>query len=66
MSDLLWISWGVGIFSSLLLVQILRMKKTDPVFGCEKYKRFGCPKVCGRDCDYPECATLKKYRSLTY
>jgi hypothetical protein len=64
MSDTILISWIMGIFSLLLLVLILRMKKTDPVFGCDKYKRKGCNKVSGRDCGFPDCAKLEKYRSL--
>ena len=62
MNDMMWISWIVGIYSVILLALTLRMKKTDPVFGCDKYKKIGCNKVSGVDCDFPECATLKAYR----
>ena len=66
MNDMTWISWIMGIYSVLLLTLIVHMKKTDPVFGCDKYKREGCKNVSGRDCGFPACATLKKYRSLGY
>lgn len=59
----MWISGFIGIFSASLLLLILRMKKTDPVFGCDKYQRAGCDTLSGRNCGYPECATLEKYRS---
>ena len=54
MDDTLWISWFIGSCSLLLLSLILHMKKTDPVFGCEKYKRSGCDKVSVFGCDYPD------------
>ena len=63
MDDLMWISLFIGIFSVTLLVLILRMKKTDPVFGCDKYKREGCNKVCGSECNFPNCPTSEKYRT---
>ena len=63
MNDMLWCSWIIGIYSILLLGLLLRMKKTDPYFGCVKFRMAGCNKVSGRDCDFPDCATLGKYRS---
>ena len=63
MDNIMFISWSVGIFSTSLLALIMRMKKTDPVFGCDKHKREGCKKVSGLDCNFPHCATLEKYRS---
>lgn len=59
----MWLGGLIGIFSALLLVLILRMKKTDPVFGCDKHKRAGCDKLSGRYCGYPDCTTLENYRS---
>lgn len=63
MDTVTWINWFIAGYSTLLLVLILRMKKTDPMFGCDKYKRIGCNKVSGRDCGYPDCATLEKFRA---
>lgn len=63
MDDTVWISWFMGIFSALLLLLVLRMRKTDPVFGCDKYKRKGCGEVAGRNCGYPACTELERHRS---
>jgi hypothetical protein len=63
MNDMIWISWIMGAFSSVLLILILHMKKTDPVFGCDKYKRKGCKMVSGRDCGFPYCVTLEKFHT---
>jgi hypothetical protein len=63
MENMTFISWAIGIFSVLLLALILRLKKTDPVFGCKKFKHEGCKKVSGRDCDFPDCESMKKYSS---
>ena len=63
MDDISWISWIIGVYSITLLLLILHMKKTDPVFGCEKYKRIGCTHVSGRDCGYPKCTSLEKFRA---
>ena len=60
---MMWISGFVFIFSTFFLMLILRMKKTDPVFGCDKYMRKGCDKVSGRECGYPDCAMLEKHHS---
>jgi hypothetical protein len=63
MDDMIWISWVVGIFSVILLVLLLRMKKTDPAVDCEKYRKVGCQKISGRDCNFPDCEALEKFRS---
>jgi hypothetical protein len=63
LDDTSWISGFVGVYSLLLLALILYMKKTDPVFGCDKYKRTGCKEVSGLDCGYPDCDKLREYRS---
>ena len=62
MNDLTWIGWIFGVFSVILLGLLLHLKKTDRAIGCEKYRKHGCHKIEGYDCDFPNCDTLNKYR----
>jgi len=48
----------IGIFSIFLLGLFLYLKKTDPMVGCEKFRRTGCDKVSGPDCSFPDCEIL--------
>lgn len=46
----------------LYAVVVKKLRKTDPVYGCELYKEQGCAHVDGMLCDFPKCSMLADYR----
>ena len=52
----------LGLLTGLgLHILVSKLRKTDPVYGCDLYKKEECAHVDGYLCDYPKCSMLEEY-----
>lgn len=56
-------SWVLVVSLSILVIALLRARKTDYAIGCTRFRELGCENPSKGKCSFPDCDRSRNYRS---